>query len=227
MPRLVAALVVALVLVGGGFLAGRASVQVDDAELRHRAENYRAARDNLAKFWTDLHKRYEERGRRIDSLEVVSSALRQSAARREARADERGRRADSLEFAGDTLAACAERREECRELRGALADMKEGARADDSTKRELRRQLADLREGRARDSSLALTADTLVADFEKRAGGCRIPLLGASCPVAVVDWNLTDKLLTLGPGIPFKVGRFNVTGSVSWRVAGRGSGGSP
>lgn len=224
---LAASLIVAVVLFGGGFLAGRASVVPDVQELR----------DSLA-VWRDHRKQdaaaldsfrllvMDERGK-FALAEAEASKWRGIAAARTTVADRHRARADSMarELADattpeDSLKACiaevTARRSECAEVRAANGALLAAAAADSAAKAALRRESAAHLGQRARDSTRLAEADGLIGRLEKAVGGCRVPLVGLPCPIPVAGYNVTRQELEAGAVVPFKVGRFRVGASVTW-----------
>ena len=226
--------IVAPVLGVGAFLAGRASVRVDDRKLLDSLAVYRAHRKDdaaeNARMRNALADEYSARLRsEAATVSMIESAARlvSGAAKTMVSANEKQRLADSLlaslkhaRTAGDTITiltnACTERGNECALVRRAndslfkAADSLSGA--NDESKQTIasfRRDSATLVKRINRDSLRLRTADSLLTQFEKNARGCRIPLIDFPCPVGTVSYDLEEpgKLsdaLKCSAGFPIK-----------------------
>jgi len=221
---------VALVAVIAGFFAGRASVRIDDDQLRLELAEYRSSLHRLADSWVGTWQRLAARDQRIATLERSAAALRAQAGRHMANADTAKADADQLEaelaVATDTatkltktLAALAARGVECRECRAANDKLRQAARDDDSTKTELRGKVADLVQGHGDDSTAIAKGQRLIGQLEKQARGCRLPLIGFPCPRAGADYSLTTKAFSVFGGFPVRLGKLPpLTATLSYQV---------
>jgi hypothetical protein len=210
-----------------GFLAGRASVRVDDRELA----------DSLA-VWKEHRKQDDavldstraivlaERARG-DSAESAASHWRSIADARNRtiadlrqRADAAGRDLANATTPADSLKACMVelvlRRGECAETARQNDDLRRAAQADTAAKAALRRENAAHLTQRGRDSTRLAEADGLIVRLEKAAGGCRVPLVGLPCPLAVAGYNLTVSRFAFGGGLPVKLGPIRGVAMVTW-----------
>jgi len=213
--ELIGGWVLLVVLLGFGFFAGRASVRVDDQDLRDSLSIYRYtrkvdkdARDSLVRVI--LFARTA-----VDIAEGDATRARAQARQFTVSAGRFGARADSLErllaFAktpADSipilLAACTERRNECADLRKANDSLFKAAADDSTAKAGLRVEIAAHLKTRDDDSANAVRADRLIGQLEKQARGCRIPFVGVPCPTAVVNYDLDAAVFQFGGGIPIK-----------------------
>ncbi len=209
------AAVVALVALVAGFFTGRSSVRVDDQKLR----------DSLAVYRTDRkHSELERdslRGVILVVRTVVSAAehdrdaaLRRAGVRTAAAALS-GARADSLErllrtalTPAESLRACVlaldQRRNECAEIRQVNGELRTAIEQDSLAKAGLRAEIAAHLQTRRSDSANLVRSDGLLRQLEKNARGCRIPVLGFPCPTGVVNYDLAQKSLQVGGGLPVK-----------------------
>ena len=219
----------AAALVVVGFFAGRASVRVDDQDLRDSLAVYRSHRkDDAAENARMRNALADEHAARVRS-EAATLSLTESAARLVAgasrtmvTANETRRRADSIlaslrnaRTAGDSIAilanACTERGNECALVRRAndsLFRATDSLRiAGDSSSRTIasfRRDSVTYVKRIARDSTRLAEADGLVTRLERNARGCRVPLVGFPCPTAIANYDLTSKAISFGGGFPIK-----------------------
>ena len=207
--------IVALVLGVGAFLAGRASVRVDDPELRDSLAVYRQHRKDDAKALDssravilathDAAERWESEAARWQGLAAARVVV---ADRHRNRADSMARELANATTPEDSLRACiaeiSARRSECAEVRAANADLLTAAAADDSVKRALRQETAAHLGQRTRDSTRLAEADGLVTKLQRNALGCRVPLIGMPCPTAIANYELTGKAFSFGGGVPVK-----------------------
>ena len=222
--------VIALVILGGGFLAGRASVRVDDQALRDSLAVYRHDSELQAKARDSLVLVILAARTKVDIAEGDAARARAQARQRERNAAAFGARADSLErllasaqTPADSIpiliAACTERRLECAELRTANADLHEAIVKDSLAKAGLREEIAAHLRTRDADSTNAIRADRLIGQLEKQVLGCRLPLIGIPCPRAGADYSLTTKAVSVSGGFPVRLGKLPpFTASVSFQV---------
>jgi hypothetical protein len=229
MTRIGGWLVLALIAVGA-FLAGRASNTPDIGKLRDTlvvlrsdVADYERAREADAKANDSLQRVIDAKDSFLRLAEAEGHRWRLAAARNQGVANRHGFRADSLELAGDTAAACLERKLECAALRKTNADLVRAGQADAMAKDTLRGKVLDYVARVERDSVRLFEADTLLSrsqrlltEFEKAAGGCRIPLVSLPCPVPVAGWNFTASRFHFGGGLPVTIGRFRVVATATW-----------
>jgi hypothetical protein len=219
--------IVAVVALVVGFLAGRASVVTDDQELRDSLAVYREHRRQdaealdssrnvilAARAMADMAEQESVKWRNIAAArQVVANRFRDSA-------DAAGRRLAEATTPEDSLRACIPellaRRSECAALRETNTALVVAAQQDDSVKQALRRETAAHLGQRGRDSTRLREADGLINRLEKAAGGCRIPLVGLPCPLAVAGYNVTLSRFEGGVGLPVKVGPIRGVAMVTW-----------
>jgi hypothetical protein len=223
MTRIGGWLVLALIAVGA-FLAGRASNTPDIGKLRDTlvvlrsdVADYERAREADAKANDSLQRVIDAKDSFLRLAEAEGHRWRLAAARNQGVANRHGFRADSLELAGDTAAACLERKLECAALRKTNADLVRAGQADAMAKDTLRGKVLDYVARVERDSVRLFEADTLLSrsqrlltEFEKAAGGCRVPLAGIPCPEALVLYSFDDRALRIGATFPVKLFGFRV-----------------
>jgi len=207
--------IVALVLGVGAFLAGRASVRVDDQDLRDSLAIYRHDSALQEKIRDSLVLVILTARTKVDLAEADAARARAQAQQRERNAAAFGARADSLEqrlasaqTPADSIpiliAACTERRLECAELRTANADLHEAIVKDSLAKAGLREEIGAHLRTRDADSTSAVRANRLIGQLQKQALGCHVPLIGMPCPTAIANYDLTGKGFSLGGGVPVK-----------------------
>lgn len=217
--------IVLSLLVGAAiFLTGRASVRVDDQDLRDSLAVYRhqkgidkEVRDSLV--GVILVARTARDIAETDAVRARGAArqLTASAGRIGARADSLERLLASAETPADSIpiliAACTERRLECAELRRANDSLWKAAAKDSTAKATYRTEIAAHLLTRAADSLNAVRADRNINQLEKQVLGCRVPLIGMPCPTAIANYELTGKTFSFGGGVSVK--RW-LTLSVTW-----------
>jgi len=208
--------VILAVIVGGVlFLAGRASVRVDDRDLLDSLAVYRSARDVNAKTRDSLVAVILTARDQVTEAESDAARARAAARQFTAAAGRSGARADSLErlLAGALtpadsipilIAACTERRQECAALRVANDSLFRAATEDSTAKAGLRTEIAAHLRTREADSLNAVRADRLIGQLEKQVRGCRVPLVGFPCPAALLSYDLDAAALSAGGSIPLK-----------------------
>ena len=223
--------IVLAVLVGLGiFLAGRASVHVDDEQLRQELAEWRASTKQLAGWWVELFRRNAASDVRVAALETTNAQLRRSADRHVASADTAAAAADAfarLRAAAtnprDSLLACAGEvtalRSSCSELRSANADLRSLVANDSSVKQEFRGQIAGLLEGHQRDSTAIAGGRTLLGKLEKQVRGCRIPWVRFPCPELLGGLELSHLTLDAGVAMPVDLGPFRIRLFVTKEIA--------
>jgi hypothetical protein len=220
MTKLGGWLVVALIAVGI-FLAGRWSVVPDDQELRDSLAVYREHRKQ-DKAALDSSRTVILAARAMAEMaEQEATRWRNIAAARQVVADRHRERADSASRAlaeartpEDSLKACmvelVSRQSECAALRETNTALVVAAQQDDSVKQALRRETAAHLGQRNRDSVRLAEADGLIVRLEKAARGCRLPLVGAPCPQALVLYSFDDRALRVGATFPVKLFGFRM-----------------
>jgi len=213
--ELIGGWVLLVVLLGFGFVAGRASVRVDDQDLRDSLAIYRHDSALQKKVRDSLVLVILAARTKVDIAEGDAARARAQARQRERNAAAFGARADSLEQLLATaqtpadsipilIAACTERRLECAELRTANADLHEAIVKDSLAKAGLREEIAAHLRTRDADSTSAVRANRLIGQLEKQSLGCRVPLIGMPCPTAIANYELTGKAFSFGGGVPVK-----------------------
>lgn len=215
-----------------GFVAGRASGGVDDPRLRVELEEWKrdvrtavAQRDSGRTIIDGLR-------RFVASVNAEAETWRTRALVAERKGDQHQRRADSLlallataptprDSNAILVNACTERGLECAAIREANAGLKQAAEKDGLAKVKLGQEIAEHMEQRARDSAQLVRGVALVRTLEKAVRGCRLPLVGLPCPVAVAEYSLDDRAFRMGGAMPLKLGPLGrVMLSITTKVAG-------
>lgn len=213
-----------------GFLGGRASVHLDDEQIRQELADYRSSLKTLSLYWLDLWKRFAERGEKIVEAERRGARARSQADRHLASADSAKAIADAAEgeLAGaktmedllrSALVALGARGTECKQCRSANDSLKSAAREDSTAKTELRGQLAELIGGHERDSTAIATGKTLIGKLERQVRGCRVPILKFPCPEPMGGLEVTNMTFDAGLAMPVDLGPFRVRFFVTKQVA--------